>query len=427
MGWLIQQYLPKVELPTFSGAPLDWVNFIVKFRDIVHKQRYLNNGQRSHLLLQHLKGDAARSVKSFSNDPRGYVWSLKKLKYLFGQRPDVAKATLERVTKGKAIQNDDLKGLMELYYSITDCLTTLKQLNYESDLCSSDTLRQVLQRLPRSLQMKWGEHSMRIRRHVEPSLIHLEEWLQARVLARKEAGLHASSKKDDAANKDRKKGDGDKFTGNIRQDSKCQLCSEAHPFWRCPKYKNMKVQKRWEYVKKEGRCFNCFQKGHKNPQCTSQNTCFETGCNEKHHTSLHQYFIERGGKRKAEENAKKAAAAAKAAASAKAAAAAADNDKKEEAPPNEEPATKEKVNANVTKPEDDESAFAGSTTRTPKDVYLQIVPLKLHGCESRTINTYGLLDNGSQRTWRRDWDYKEGIRRSTWGRSTYAGSEKTGC
>jgi hypothetical protein len=176
MGWLIQTYLPKVELPTFSGAPLDWVNFIVKFRDIVHLQQYLSNSQKSHLLFQHLKGDAERSVKSFVNDPRGYVWSLKKLKYLFGQRTDVAKATLERVTKGKAVQHDDLKGLMELFYSITDCLTTLRQLNYESDLLSSDTLRQVLQRLPRSLQMKWGEHSVKIRRNEEPSLIHLEFW-----------------------------------------------------------------------------------------------------------------------------------------------------------------------------------------------------------------------------------------------------------
>jgi hypothetical protein len=319
MGWLIQTYLPKVELPTFSGAPLDWVNFIVKFRDIVHLQQYLSNSQKSHLLFQHLKGDAERSVKSFVNDPRGYVWSLKKLKYLFGQRTDVAKATLERVTKGKAVQHDDLKGLMELFYSITDCLTTLRQLNYESDLQSSDTLRQVLQRLPRSLQMKWGEHSVKIRRNEEPSLIHLEEWLQARVLARKEAGLHTLPKKDDKK-EDRKKGDERKFTGNVRDDPKCQLCSEAHNFWKCPKYKGMNADKRWEHVKRSGRCSNCLQKGHKHPKCTSRNTCFESGCNEKHHTSLHQFFTEKGGTRKADEAAKKAAAEAAAATAAAASA-----------------------------------------------------------------------------------------------------------
>jgi hypothetical protein len=51
----------------------------------------------------------------------------------------------------------------------------------------------------------------------------------------------------------------------------------------------------------------------------------------------------------------------------------------------------------VTSTEDD-AEFTGATTRTPKDVYLQIVPLKLHGEGSRTADTYGLLDNGSQST-----------------------------
>ena len=82
--------------------------------------------------MQHLRGEAHRAVKAYANDSRGYVWSLKKLKYLFGQRSAVAKAILEKVTKGKAVVNDDLRGLTELYYSISDCLMILQQLNYES-------------------------------------------------------------------------------------------------------------------------------------------------------------------------------------------------------------------------------------------------------------------------------------------------------
>ena len=167
------------------------INFIVKFRDIVHQQQYLSHMQKNILLLQHLKGEAHRAVKSFANDPRGYVRSLKKLKYLFGQRSAVAKAVLEKATKGKAVSNDDLKGLSELYYSISECLTVLDQLNYESDLKSSDTLRQIICRLPRYLQIKWGEHSLVLKQYEEPNLTHLEKWLHARVLARKETNLHA--------------------------------------------------------------------------------------------------------------------------------------------------------------------------------------------------------------------------------------------
>ena len=77
MTWLIQQNLPKVELPKFGGEPLDWVDFIVKFRDIVHDQFYLTDCQCLQLLLQHLIGEAKRSVKGYSNDRKGYIIPLK--------------------------------------------------------------------------------------------------------------------------------------------------------------------------------------------------------------------------------------------------------------------------------------------------------------------------------------------------------------
>ena len=108
---------------------------------------------------------------------------------MFGQRPLIAQAVLGKVTKGKAVQNNDSKGLADLYYSINDCLVTLQQLNYNSDLKSSDTLRQVIQRLPPNMHMKWAEYSLLIRNREEPNLKHMNEWLQKRVLAMKEAYL----------------------------------------------------------------------------------------------------------------------------------------------------------------------------------------------------------------------------------------------
>ena len=185
MKWLIQQHLPQVELPKFSGSALERVVIITKFRDIVHNQEYLSDNQKYQLLLQHLTGEARRAVKGYSNDTRGYVMSLKKLKYLFGQRPLIAQAVLEKVTKGKAIMNDDIRGLTELSYAINDCLVTLELLSYESDLRSSDTLRQVVRRLPSNMQMRWAEHSLSVRSYEEPNLSHLNGWLQKRVFALK--------------------------------------------------------------------------------------------------------------------------------------------------------------------------------------------------------------------------------------------------
>ena len=43
------------------------------------------------------------------------------------------------------------------------------------------------------------------------------------------------------------------------------------------------TEKRFEYVKREGLCFNCLSK-HRVSQCTSQSCCKK--CNNKHHTSI---------------------------------------------------------------------------------------------------------------------------------------------
>ena len=149
----------------------------MKFRDVVHKQEYLSDVQRFQLLLQHLKDEAKKAVKSFANDPRGYSLSLKRLKHLFGQRPLIARAVLSKVTKGKAVQGDDAKGVANLYYDITECLSTLGLLNYSHDLYSSETLQQTVKRLPHWLVKKWAERSMSIRHTEELNLIHLQKLL----------------------------------------------------------------------------------------------------------------------------------------------------------------------------------------------------------------------------------------------------------
>ena len=202
LAYLAQQNLPKPQLPFFDGNPLQWVEFIVKFRDMVHRQQYMTDIQRSQLLMQNLRGEAKRSVKGYANDLCGYVLSLKTLKRLFGQRATIAQAVIAQVTKGKVVQNDDVRGLSELYYSVNDCLVTLQQLRYDSDLHSSETLRQATYRLPSRLMTKWAEHCLSIRRRSEePNLKHLAKWLQGRVLTQKQTSAFVRKTKPEVRQK----------------------------------------------------------------------------------------------------------------------------------------------------------------------------------------------------------------------------------
>ena len=188
MGWFVQQSLPRMAIPEFDGSATSYIEFITKIRDLVHNQPFLRDIQRSSLLLQHLKGEAKLAVKGFSQDWAGYVLSLKKIKFLFGQRQAIARSVLTSITKGKPLQDDDPQALSHFYYDVSECITTLRKLNYASDLFSTETLLQAVKRLPRRLINKWADHRLSLRqRSEEPNLMHLELWLQARVLAQREA------------------------------------------------------------------------------------------------------------------------------------------------------------------------------------------------------------------------------------------------
>ena len=78
---------------------------------------------------------------------------------------------------------------MEYYYTISDCIVALSQLNYATDLFSSDILQQVIRRLPPKFHGKWAEFCFTLRRTKEPTLVDFENWLQDRILAFKEVYL----------------------------------------------------------------------------------------------------------------------------------------------------------------------------------------------------------------------------------------------
>ena len=51
MAFFIQNSLPRMTIPVFNGSPLVWVEFITKFRDLVHDQPYLSILRKFTMLL----------------------------------------------------------------------------------------------------------------------------------------------------------------------------------------------------------------------------------------------------------------------------------------------------------------------------------------------------------------------------------------
>ena len=291
MGFFIQQSLPRMNVPDFDGSPSMWVEFITTFRDLVHDQPFLNVLRKSTLLLQHLSSQPKRSVQGFPNNATGYISALQRLKFLFGQRGKIAQATISKVTQGKDVPDFNEEALSELYFCVSDCLVTLTQLNYFSDVYSSETLRQVVSRLPRRMQCKWAEYSFGLRsRGQDSNLVHFESWLQTRVMALKEHVQEQSKKRgtDDDKTKTPKS---PKFAG--RTDMKtilCTICQGHHLFWKCEKYVKLADVEKFKLAKTQRLCYNCLRDGHQTKDCTSKISCSKKDCTDRHHSTLHDFF-----------------------------------------------------------------------------------------------------------------------------------------
>ena len=166
---------PHIEIPAFKRPSLKWVEFVIKFKEILQSHVYLNNSQKLHYLQQHASGIAKKAILGFFNDERRYI----RLKYKFGEKSRMTEAHFTKVTKGKQKANDGDNGLTEFYYSLSDCIITLGQLNYESDIYS--TFHQIIRHLPNKFYSRWGIHCLSLRRMREAALLDMEVWLPDRI------------------------------------------------------------------------------------------------------------------------------------------------------------------------------------------------------------------------------------------------------
>ena len=66
----------------------------------------------------------------------------------------------------------------------------------------------------------------------------------------------------------------------------CPVCSNgSHHLSRCYSFREWDPKKKNDFVRAQGFCYNCLQKGHSLSECPSKGTCKE--CKKRHHTSLH--------------------------------------------------------------------------------------------------------------------------------------------
>jgi hypothetical protein len=140
--------LPQVQIPIFDGTPLMWPKFVERFHAQVHCRWGINDTRRIDLLQSHLKGEAKILVEGIGYSGRCYAEALQELKRHFGHRNKVARAYLDQVLVGSNVPSRNPAALRKFYIDLRDCIITLTQLHYTSDIVGTDVLLRAAKRIP---------------------------------------------------------------------------------------------------------------------------------------------------------------------------------------------------------------------------------------------------------------------------------------
>ena len=130
-----------------------------------------------------LTGNAKKAVGRMLNHGHLYQAALAELEEQFGNEELVAGAFMKTIFDHPTVAEEDIAQLRSFYNTLHIAVVTMKSLGYSHDLASSTNTRAVLQKLPDSLQEKWGEKKIEMHPTI-PTLVDLDEWLRARLRAK---------------------------------------------------------------------------------------------------------------------------------------------------------------------------------------------------------------------------------------------------
>lgn len=319
----------------------------------------------------------------------GYQRARELLEERFGHPFTIASKYVTKLTEGPPLKPLDRKGLLAFADQLKDCEHTLESIGYLDEISSADNLRRIVQRLPFHLRTKFIEVADQIQQAgLRTNISHIAEFVKVKARAannpvfgcvvdvenqserwenqRRKPKFKSPTLPDERARtfntQETETGDRHSLPSNRETPAirfaKCQACKGEHPLVKCKNFKDKNFEERLQVMKKARLCQNCFKYGHIAVGCLAKSACEVQGCRRRHHTLLHP-----PPSRQTIESRDRAA----------------------------------EQGAQVVSSTPLQSGQANSTSAEGGKVCLRVVPVKVRRPDdaSRTVDTYALLDSGS--------------------------------
>jgi len=305
-------HLPKPDLQTFNGDPLDFWSFTSVFDNYIERNAS-SDSERLIYLLQYTSGDAKRVIKgcSMMNPAKGYQTARKLLKELFGHPYVIAAKCVNKLTDGPAIKPSDRVGLLNFADELTECQNLLESIGYLEEINSADNLRRIVQRLPFNLKSRFIDLADTLQQSGKRTNIsHIAEFVKTKARAannpvfgtivdaypetrrskpnaKPEAQHHGQHRVTSLNTSVSREQNNSHSRPSYSDVQTCPACKGSHQLKGCHKFTNMSFEDRFKIMRSCNLCNNCFKQGHIALGCLEKKSCEVEGCTRRHHTLLH--------------------------------------------------------------------------------------------------------------------------------------------
>lgn len=271
--------LPKLEIPAFSGEPLEWQGFWDRFKLSIDSNDSVSDVDKFNYLLRFLSGKALSCVKGLTLSSENYQQALDLLKERFGNPQVLISAHMDKLIKIKRVREmDNLESLRKLYNEVETCLRNLNSLKVEHTTYGCLLISILKDKLPEELLVTISRG------------FGGDQWTLERFMKFFDSELKA--KENCLAFSSRKKGEGkssEGYTtcenfhiGGDKMKFRCVYCLKNHSSSRCDKITDVAARK--GILERYRKCFICLGGGHIAGKCRSSFVCKK--CGGRHHISI---------------------------------------------------------------------------------------------------------------------------------------------
>ncbi|XP_051862317.1 uncharacterized protein LOC127565806 [Drosophila albomicans] len=265
--------LPPCDTEVFGGDYTRWPTFRDLFTAIYIRNPRLSEVEKLFHLNSKTSGEAHAIVSKSPLTNEGFQSAWSSLTERFENKRLLVNSQLRILFNLPAIGQESGAAIQELQSTIQGCLTALEhsKINTENWDC-------ILSIQNKSDVPTWADMNAFL----------LERYRTLEAIAEVSASTSAptvprASRKEAPVAKQV-----NSFESRVTSKTQsCKLCSrENHPIRLCPRFLQMGINDRVNYIKQQKLCLNCFARGHILAECTSAHSCFT--CKGRHHTLLHR-------------------------------------------------------------------------------------------------------------------------------------------